>query len=66
LFQGFLEKLGNSVTKWKKRWFRLTAKQLDYFVSDSERDRKGSIAVTTDFKPEVSDPWQYMYSETCQ
>lgn len=50
--KGYLEKLGNHVTKWKRRWFRLTAKQLQYFVTDSERERKGSIEVTPDVNPE--------------
>lgn len=44
--KGYLEKFGNQLTTWKRRWFRLSAKQLQYFTTDMEQEMKGSIEIT--------------------
>ena len=49
-----MEKFGNQVTSWKRRWFRLSVKEMQYFTSDMEREMKGTIEVSSTFKPEVS------------
>ncbi|KAK7087656.1 switch-associated protein 70-like [Littorina saxatilis] len=50
--KGYLEKFGNQVTNWKRRWFRLSAKECQYFTSNLEKEMKGTIEVCANFKPE--------------
>ncbi|KAK7499089.1 hypothetical protein BaRGS_00009636 [Batillaria attramentaria] len=57
--KGYLDKYGNHVTNWKKRWFRLTASEMKYFTTDLERDLKGSIEVCKDFRPESQKAGQH-------
>lgn len=41
LKSGWMEKKGSFVASWKKRWFVLTATSLEYYTSESKRERKG-------------------------
>ena len=52
--QGYMEKYGNQLTHWKRRWFCLSAREMRYFTSHMEREMKGTIEVCADFKPEVT------------
>ncbi|XP_076452968.1 uncharacterized protein LOC143288413 [Babylonia areolata] len=45
MMKGYMEKFGNHVTTWKRRWFRLTGNELQYFTSDSEQEMKGNIEI---------------------
>ncbi|XP_041349433.1 switch-associated protein 70-like [Gigantopelta aegis] len=47
LKQGPLEKYGNSVTKWKERWFVLTSNELKYYPDREKhmQDLRGTIRI---------------------
>ena len=45
LKQGYLEKMGGSVHTWKKRWFVLHEKSLDYFKDQTLSEQLGTIPI---------------------
>lgn len=46
-FQGFLTKKGHVVHNWKHRWFVLHRRELSYYRSQKDSDRRGCIDVAT-------------------
>lgn len=43
--EGFLEKIGGNVRNWKRRWFVLQSKSLDYYKKRDLNDQCGSIPI---------------------